>query len=79
MSSNNPQMNASNSRLDPTMMQSNHKAPDYVRQLDKTALKNCMELALLRHEKEINKKQVVRPKEVERLRDSVERERKTIL
>ena len=39
---------------DPNSMLSNHVAPEYVRQLDKTALKNCMELALLRHEKELS-------------------------
>jgi len=36
--------------MDPNMMRSSHKAVDYVRQLDRTAMKNCMELALLRHE-----------------------------
>jgi len=43
--------------MDPSMMKSNHKHLEYVRQLDKTALKNCMELALLRHEKELSVKQ----------------------
>ena len=40
--------------VDPNSMLSSHKAPEYVRQLDKLAMKNAMEEALLRHEKEIS-------------------------
>jgi len=46
-----------NNSADPNAMLSNHIAPEFVRQLDRTALKNCMELALLRHEKDVSVKQ----------------------
>ena len=54
------------------MMKSNHKHLEYVRQLDKTALKNCMELALLRHEKELSVKQQRNEHEVDRFIKKVE-------
>jgi len=53
-------------------MKSNHKHVEYVRQLDKTALKNCMELALLRHEKELSVKQHRNEHEVDRFIKKVE-------
>lgn len=36
------------------MINSCYKPIDYVRQLDKTAMKNCMELALKRHEQALS-------------------------
>lgn len=39
------------------MINSCYKPIDYVRQLDKTAMKNCMELALKRHEQALSVRQ----------------------
>lgn len=56
-------------------MLSNHIAPEFVRQLDRTALKNCMELALLRHEKDVSVKQGNQHREASRFQKSLEKER----
>ena len=57
-----PQLSARGAEVDPAMKlgKSSHKAVDFVRQLDRTAMKNCMELALLRHEKELSVRQTKR-------------------
>ena len=38
-------------------MKSNHRPVEYVRQLNQDAMKSVMELALLRHEKELSVRQ----------------------
>ena len=53
-------------------MKSNHKAVDFVRQLDKSAMKNCMELALQRHEKDLSVKQVNKDQELDRFKSDLE-------
>lgn len=60
--------------VDPNSMLSSHKAPEYVRQLDKQAMKNAMEEALLRHEKEISVRQLNQQKHADQLKQSIDKE-----
>lgn len=56
-----PQLSTRGAEVDPALkLGKSHKAVDFVRQLDRTAMKNCMELALLRHEKELSVRQTKR-------------------
>ena len=52
-----------------------HKPVDFVRQLDRTAMKNCMELALLRREKELSVKQARREQEENEFVNQIEQGR----
>ena len=71
-----PQRSARGADVDPAMkLGKSHRAVDFVRQLDRTAMKNCMELALLRHEKELSVRQITRDQEEEMFRHSIERGR----
>lgn len=59
-------------QVDPNSMQSNHVSVEYVRQLDKQAMKNCMEQALLRHEKEVSIRQNSKKRDQEQFKQSVD-------
>ena len=60
-------------------MVSSHKVVDYVRQLDRTALKNCMELALLRHEKDLSVKKETKQRNADLFQSSIDLETRRVL
>ena len=63
--------------MDPTLaMGKGHQAVDFVRQLDRTAIKNCMEMALQRHEKELSVKMARNKQENDMLQESIEKGQK---